>query len=38
MHPTKQVMPMYMSLLAKMVEDYPFILLAKINFELFCVI
>lgn len=38
MHPKKWVMFMYMSLLAKVVEDYPIFLVAKVNFELFCVI
>ncbi len=34
--PTKKVMTMYMTLLAKMVEDDPSIMFAKVNFELLC--
>ncbi len=37
-HLEKWVMSMYMSLLAKVFEDYPFLLVAKVHFELFCVI
>jgi hypothetical protein len=38
MYQEKWVMSMYMPLLAKVVEDYPFFLVAKVNIELFCVI
>ncbi len=33
---TKKVMAMYMPLFAKMVEDTPSTMFAKMNFELFC--
>jgi hypothetical protein len=33
---TKQVMSMYMPLIAKMAKDNAFFMVAKVNFELFC--
>jgi hypothetical protein len=35
-NPTKWVMSMYMPLVAKMAKDGPFIVITKIDFELFC--
>ncbi len=35
-NPTKYVMSMYMPLIAKMVEDIPSFMVAKVNFELIC--
>ncbi len=35
-NPSKRVMSMYIPLLAKIAENGPFILIAKINYELLC--